>query len=167
MSQNSNQFNITNEKGALTLLENLNVIDAIVAAAETGTLVPGNAVTITDIAGKKTRVQLATALTDKIFGFIPTDVRTNEFVADEVVRVAFRDTVMVMEASAAIAAGADLQFDPATNKVATAVGANTIIGKALEKATADADLIMVLIQTPNENASLAAISVSNQAPYAV
>lgn len=148
MTQLSNQFGITNEVGSLTLLQNNNIIDAIVDASEAGTLVPGNAVLIKDVASKKTKIELATALTDAFFGFIPFDVRVASYTANDITKVVFNDCVMIMEASAAIAAGAEIQFDPSTNKVATQVAPNTKIGYALDKATADGDLINVLIKTP-------------------
>lgn len=147
MAQSSNQFKITNEKGSLTLVLNNNVIDALVASDAVSPLTPGMAVSIKDVAGK-IRVEEATALSSDIFGFVPYDVIENERNANEAVKVAFNDCVMVMEASAAIASGAELQFDPATKKVATLVSGNTKVGYALGKASADKDLINVLIKTP-------------------
>ncbi len=147
MAQNSNQFNITNEKGALTLVPNINVIDALIDKDESATLIPGDAVKIKDIAGKL-KIEKATGSTDAIFGFLPFDVRTSEFVANDAVKVALRDCVMVMEASAAIAVGASLEIDTTTMKVATATGVNTVIGTAFKKAVVDGDLIDVFIGTP-------------------
>jgi hypothetical protein len=53
---------------------------------------------------------------------------------------------MFMEASAAIARGADLEIVPTGVKVVTKT-TGTSIGRALDKATADGDLIRVLIKT--------------------
>lgn len=147
MTQLSNQFAISNEKGSLTLLQNNNVFDGLVSASEAGTLAPGAGLVITDVAGKKTRFELATAATDEIFGFVPFDIRVSSYVANDAVKAASNDCVMIMEASAAFASGAKLQFDPATLKVATQTGSNTIIGIALEKSAADGDLIPVFIKT--------------------
>ncbi len=148
MTQNSNQFQITNEKGTLTLVQNINVVNAIVDVDETATLVPGDAVKIKDVSGKTIKVEKATALTDDVFGFVPFDFIKNEYVLNESLKVAFNDSVMIMEASAAIAAGAQIQFDPATAKVATLIAPNTKIGFSLDKAAADGDLVRVLIKTP-------------------
>lgn len=151
MTQLSNQFNQTNEVGALTLLLNNNIFDGLVDADESGTLVPGNAVVMKDVASPKMKFELATALTDNIWGFVPYDVRIASYVANDVIKVAFNDCVMLMTASAAIATGVELQFDPSTNKVATKVAPNTSIGFALDKAAADGDLIKVLIKTPGNS----------------
>jgi hypothetical protein len=160
-TQYSNQFNITNIVGALTLLQNNNILSGLVDANESGTLVPGNAVLMKDVASKIPKFELATAKTDDIFGFIPSDIRTSEYVLNEPIKVAFNDCVMLMEASAAIAGGADLQYDPATNKVATRVAPNTTIGKCLDKAAADGDMVRVLIKTPgNVDQDLSGLTAS-------
>ena len=51
-----------------------------------------------------------------------------------------------MEASAAIARGATLEIEPSGEKVVTRT-TGTVIGRALDKASADGDLIRVLIST--------------------
>jgi hypothetical protein len=51
-----------------------------------------------------------------------------------------------MEASAAIARGADLEIVPTGNKVVTQ-STGTSIGRALDQAAADGDLIRVLVKT--------------------
>jgi hypothetical protein len=153
MSQFSNQFNITNEKGALTLVLNNNVIDALIAADAVTPLEAGMAVSIKDVSGK-IRVEEATALDSDIFGFVPFDVVTNSRGADEAIKVAFNDCVMVMEASEAIASGAAVQFDPSTKKISALVEGNTKIGYVLGKTAADGDLVNVLIKTPGSFSSI-------------
>ena len=70
MAQNSNQFNITNEKGTLTLIPDINVVSVLIDANETATLVPGDAVVLKDIASSIMKVEVASALTDDFFGFV-------------------------------------------------------------------------------------------------
>lgn len=148
MTQNSNQFNITPEKGMLTLLPNTNVANCKVDVNETATLVPGDPVVLKDVSGTIIIVEKAAALTDDVFGFVAKSIKQTEYVAEDMVQIAFADCCMKMEASAAIARGANVQIDPSTSKVATKAATNTVVGKALEKAAADEDLINVLILTP-------------------
>lgn len=161
MTQYSNQFIQSQEKGTLTLVLNNNVIPAIVDANETATLVAGDAVKLKDVSSKIPKIEKATALTDNIFGFIPYNVITNQYVANEALNVAFNDCVMVMQASAAIAVGVEVQYDPSTAKIATKVAPNTTIGVILDKATSDGDLVRVLIKTPgNSDYDLSGITAS-------
>lgn len=148
MAIESNQFGFIAEKGQMTLLENLNLVNCKIDDSETETLVPGYPVKIKDISNKVIVIEAADALTDDVFGFVPYNVKKNEYVAGEFIKVALDNCAMYMEASAAIAQGANIQADPATQKVATAVAPNLATGKALTKASADGDLIVVLIKTP-------------------
>lgn len=148
MTQNLNQFNQTPEKGQLDAAINWNLLGVRIDPASVADFTNSNgfAVKITDTDGKHITVDLATAASDDIFGFLPYEVKTNSPAAGDFVRVAFGDSVMLMEASAAIARGADLEILPAGNKVVTQ-STGTSIGRALDKAAADGDLIRVLIKT--------------------
>ena len=144
MAIQSNQFGILPKKGTLTLFPNLNLIDCQV---ESGTLVVGDAVEIVDVATSGViKVKKATALTSKFLGCVPYSVKQNDYVVDDMVRVAMDYCAMQMEASAAIGAGANVQFDPATGKVAPQASTNTTIGESLGKAAADGDLVVVMIK---------------------
>jgi len=146
MTQLSNQFLQTNEKGALDLAKNENLFDCRIDPASVATLNGGAPLKIVDVAGERIVVDLATLAADDIFGFLPLETKTNEFTASNLIRCASFMSVMVMEASAAIARGADLEIVPTGVKVATNAG-GTSIGRALDKAAADGDLIRVLIKT--------------------
>jgi len=148
MTQNLNQFKPTSEKGMLDLAINWNQFDCKIDPASVADFTNANgfAVKIVDVAGKSIMVDLATAAADDIFGFVPYEVKTNSYVAGDFIRVASLSGVMKMEASAAIARGADLEILPTGNKVLTNAG-GTSIGRALDKAAADGDLIRVLIKT--------------------
>lgn len=146
MTQLSNQFNQTNEKGALDLAINQNLFDCRIDPASVATITAGAPLKIVDVAGERIVVDLATLAADDIFGFMPLEIIRNEFAAGKPIRVAINLSVMVMEASAAITRGADLEIVPTGVKVATNAG-GTSIGRALDKATADGDLIRVLIKT--------------------
>lgn len=144
MVQNSNQFDITAEKGMLTGDPNWATLNCQVSTNEAATLVPGQSVLIEDAAGGQIPVVKAAATTNAIFGFITYNVRTSEYVALDQVKIAKKGDIMIMEAGAAIARGADLEVVITGNKVQTQA-TGTTIGTALDKAAADGDLIRVLI----------------------
>lgn len=146
MTQTSNQFAQTTEKGMLSEAINTNLFNVRIDPASVATLSGGAPVKMVDIAGEQIVVDLATLAADDIWGFLPLGVKTNEFAAGKFTRAAINLSVMYMEASAAIARGADLEIVPTGVKVATNAG-GTSIGRALDKATADGDLIRVLIKT--------------------
>lgn len=145
MTQNVNQFGMSLEKGLLTLSKD-NLFDVKVDNASVATLVNGAAVKITDTTDSQITVDIATAAADDIFGFVVYESRKNSHTAGDLIRVACMNSVMQMEASAAIARGASVEIVPTGEKVAT-VAAGTVIGRALDKAAADGDLIRVLIST--------------------
>lgn len=144
MTQTSNQFAMSAEKGQLTLDPNWATLNTQVSVNEAGTLVAGQAVTIEDAAGAQIPVEAATATTDAIFGFVTYNVRTDSYSAEDQVKIAKNGDVMWMEAGAAIARGADLEAVITGQKVQTQA-TGTTIGTALDKAAADGDLIRVLI----------------------
>lgn len=141
----SNQFSVLPQKGTLTLFPNVNLVDCQVDVSEAGTLKAGDPVVIVDAAGSVIKVKKAAA-DDKFLGCIPYSVKGNEYVAHEMVRVAMDYVCMVMEASAAITSGIEVEIDPATGKVAPQTATNTVVGDALGKAAGDGDLIPVIIK---------------------
>ena len=141
----SNQFSVLPAKGTLTLFPNWNVVDCQLDDSESGELKAGDPVVVVDAAGSVIKVKKAAA-DDKILGCVPYSVKTDKYVAGEMVRVAMDYCCLVMEASAAIASGIEVQIDPATGKVAPQTGTNTVLGDALGKASADGDLIPVMIK---------------------
>ena len=144
-----NQFALKKQKGNLTTAPDWNVLTCKIDAGQVGTLTYGDAVKIKGTAAGQTTVEKVALATDDMFGFIVYSIRKNSYVAGDYVNVAFTDAVMFMEASAAIASGAPVQYDPTTSKIATQAAGNTTVGIALQKATSTGDLIPVLIKTPN------------------
>lgn len=146
MTQLQNQFELAREKGQLVLSSNTtpHSFNCQVVSTESGTLTPGQAVVLSDTAGEQILVEAASAIDDDIFGFVPYAVETNEYVALDQIKVAGKQAVMLMEASAAIARGADVEIVLSGNKVATA-DTGTVIGRCLDKAAADGDLVRVEI----------------------
>ena len=148
MTQFLNQTRPTSEKGMLDLGINSNLFDCRIDPASVADLsdVNASAFKIVDVAGKSIIVDVATLAADDIFGFLPYEVKTNSYVAGDFIRLATNMSVMKMEASAVVARGADLEILPAGSKVLTNAG-GTSIGRSLDKAAADGDLIRVLIKT--------------------
>ena len=71
MTQLSNQFLQTNEKGALDLAKNENLFDCRIDPNSVATLSGGAPLKIVDVAGERIVVDLATLAADDIFGFLP------------------------------------------------------------------------------------------------
>ncbi len=149
-SLNPNQFTETTIRGALDLRLNFNTVAVQVYTSETGELYPGSPVKLVDSAGGVPKVVAITASTDEIFGFVNFDIKSRAFVAGDMMEVSIKGNVMWMYAAAAIARGAKCVFDYANNGVGpiSGAGAETLVGWAYDKASAQGDLIRVYIETP-------------------
>lgn len=153
MALNINQFAQIPVQGELDLKFNTTVLSGEIASTENGTLVPGQAVVMADTAGGVPKFTAVASATDDIYGFISYDIKSQNFVAgDRIEVVAMRNGVMYMTASAAIARNAQVMVVVASKKVATATSSQRIIGRALDKASADGDLIRVTIDLPGATA---------------
>ncbi|PHS61010.1 MAG: hypothetical protein COB09_18865 [Thalassobium sp.] len=144
MTQGLNQFAMTAEKGQLTLDPNWDTLNCQVDNGQVADLVTAQAVLLATTTGAQLPVISITAVTDAIFGFVTYNTRTDSYAANKQVKIARRGDVMIMEASAAITRGALLEVLIAGNKVVTKTSGTTI-GKALDIALADGDLIRVEI----------------------
>ena len=147
MALEVNQFEISRVKGQIQKAPSPNIITALIDKDSTETFGSGTAVKLEDIAGKQIVVEKAAA-NDEVYGFIVYNIKDNSPKAGDVVTVAFDNSFMVMEANAAIAAGAKLEIVATGDKVVGHAGTNKKVGIAVEKATASGDLITVHIKTP-------------------
>lgn len=146
MSQFQNQFSQSVVKGLVDLKLSHNTFPCVVASNESAPLVPGQAVKIADVAGGAIVVTAVTSDEDKIFGFVAYNNKDASFAASSFVEVASDMSVMYLEASAAIARGAEVQYVVTGAKVVTAAtGSHSIVGTCLDKAAADGDLVRVLL----------------------
>lgn len=155
MALTMNQFSMQAVKGQLNLGVNANVINARIKSDSVATFGSGSAVKIVDIASNGEIIVEKAAATDEIYGFITYKIKDNSPVAGDRVEVAFANSFMIMEAGAAIAAGASLEIVASGDKVITNAGSNKVVGIALKKAAADGDLIIVHILTPLVNQIIA------------
>jgi hypothetical protein len=153
MSLNINSFGLSTVQGKLDEQHNPSTFPAQIDSSSAGNLVPGQAVKIVDSAGGVPKVVECAANSDDVFGFINYDIKSQAFNAgDRVELSAFRGNVMYMTASAAIARNAKVSIVISGSKVVTASTGLTIVGRALDKASANGDLIRVMIDLPGTTA---------------
>lgn len=149
MVQSVNQFAQKPEQGQLDLTGGRPTLTGQVDSSETGTLVAGQAVKMVDSAGGIPKF-VAAGQDDDIYGFVCYNFKNTEFVAGDQFEVTTGSgAIMYMTAVAAIARNAQVMIDDTEVKVATAaVGSHRIVGRALDKAAADGDLIRVSVYLP-------------------
>jgi hypothetical protein len=155
MALNISQFAMSTVQGAIDLTVGVrSVLSAQIGSGSAGGLVAGQAVKLVNSAGGIPDVVECAADTDDVFGFIAYSIKDQAFAALDKAEIAFgRGAVMYMTASAAIAPGDKVMIVVASKKVAIATSGKTIVGRALDKAAADGDLIRVMIDLPGTAAA--------------
>ncbi len=146
MALNQNQFGMTGTVG--TLIETTGpVVKGQFYSGTTGATVgAGEMLGITSTTvSNVTKFQKLTGTTGNAFGVVLTDPFREYFSVAEKISVAAMGTQVLMTASAAITAGANLQYQASTGKVATHTGANLIIGVAMTDAAGDDSLVRVFV----------------------
>lgn len=134
-------------KGQIVSGYNSNQLSVQINPSSVGTFVGGTAVKLIDGTQKIPVVDVAAA-TDDIYGFVTYSIKDNTPAAGDIINLAIGNTVMAMQASAAIVRGAKVEIVASGAKVATSAGTNKIVGIALDKASAADDLIRVQILAP-------------------
>lgn len=144
MALGMNQFGMTTVKGSYM---NGPVMEAeFYSADSTATVTPGEFVCIgSTVAPLVTKVIKGSGATSKYFGVVLTNPLKESYAVGEKLQVALLGAIVIVEASAVIAAGASLQYAYDTFKVATQTASNTIVGIALENAAGDESLIRAFI----------------------
>lgn len=146
MALNQNQFAMstlkgTKDSGLGTVLE-VQIYDA----SATTEFVAGEMVCIgSTTAPNITKVIKGTGLTSAYFGVILTNPLKASFYSGDKVQIAILGSIVLVEASAPITAGASLQYDYSTAKFATQTASNTIVGIAMENAAADTSLFRMMV----------------------
>lgn len=149
MAININQFSQTVVQGVLALALEPNTITCEIDTTSAGSLVPGQAVKIVDSLYGIPKVVEIAADTDDIFGFINYNIKDATFGVGARCEISmFRGNVMWMTVSAAVARNAKVMAVVSGSKVATATVGKTVIGRALDKASTNGDLIRVIIDLP-------------------
>ena len=154
MAQNMNQFVQTPVVGNLDLQTNPNpsvfTCRFVDASATTGTtLVPGEGTLLIDRGASDTPgppiVDERAADANAIFGVKIYTTESNESASGAIVQIAGSGAVIFMNAGAAIARGASVALVLATPGNVVTQTSETVLGIALDKASAANDIIRVLI----------------------
>lgn len=145
---NPNQFRQSVVKGLADLRMNTNTIPCRVDADQSTALVAGQKVKIKDVAGGTPVVEAISSDEDKVFGIVSYNLKDAEFEANAAVEILSYGSVVYVEASAAIARGADVMPVISGEKVAVATAGKSVIGMAIDKAAADGDLIRIMVLEP-------------------
>jgi hypothetical protein len=147
MTLNINQFNQSAIQGMTDLRFGGAVVSAQIDVSSGGSLPPGQAVKVVDSLGGVPKVVECAADSDEVFGFIVYDQIHPTFDAYDPCNIALVNggACMFMTASAAIARNAVVTIVVASDKVKTAAGGGRDVGRAYDKASADGDLIRVLL----------------------
>lgn len=149
MALNQNQLVEIAVQGMMDLKFGGPVISCVVYGSESSALIPGQAVKMRDTANGVPIVTAVAADTDDVFGFVVYNQKDQSYAAGDMVEIAcFRNGVMYMTASAAIARNAKVMVVVSGSKVALATSGKTIVGRALDKATNNGDLIRVFVDLP-------------------
>lgn len=154
MAQKLNQFAQTAERGQIALLNaDSFILSAVVDASipAQSTLKTGDLVKIVGTSKGVPHVIPTTAAADAPFGFVVFNaVKNDGFKAGDRVEIMFTGGWMYMIASAAITAGSQVIYTPASGQVTAAVASpsnGAIVGVALDAASAAGDLIRVYVKT--------------------
>lgn len=149
MALTLNQFSQSAIQGMMDLQRSKNTISVQIDSSESGTLVAGQAVTRVNSAGGVPKVIAATTDGDTIFGYIIYDIKNSSFVKGNSCEIATGfDDVMFMTAGGALAPLDYVMPVIASKKVIKATAGKPISGYALDKASADGDLIRVVTSLP-------------------
>ncbi len=146
MTISQNQFTQSMVKGVLSGRPNLNSLPVQLDVTTAGNIGPATAVKVVNSAGGVPKVVEVAADTDDIMGFINYNGKDADFDAYAAMEISQDGNVMVMEASAAIARNAEVMVVVTGSKIATATSGKRIVGRTLDKAAADGDLVRVQIK---------------------
>lgn len=150
---NTNQFNQTRSVGDLDLTTNPNppiYTAQYNKAGAGGDIIPGTGVKLVDLGasdfvGVLPIVDVRTGDADAIEGILIYDpAKATKSIGDRV-SIAGKGAIIVMEASAAIARGAKVALVLAAPGEVVTLGGEALLGKAMDKAAADGDLLRVQV----------------------
>lgn len=145
--QNQNQFVQSPVLGQVDFTVNPNIKSAKINPASVATVLQsGQWFKIVDVAGNEVIVDVA-AITDVPYGVAIYNPRKNLYSPGDTIELGCAGTVVYLEASAAIARGAQVQNDPTGPTVATLAGAvNAAVGLCLDKPGAASTLARIEVR---------------------
>ena len=149
MTLNQNQFNQSPVQGQMDLQRSKNLLSCEVDVSSAGGLIPGQAVKLVDQLGKLPHVVECAADSDLVFGYIAYNLKDRTYAALDRVEISTgADDVMYMTAAGALSVLTPIMPVIASKKVTAATGGKPISGYNLDKASADGDLIRVVVACP-------------------
>lgn len=154
--QKPNQFKQSVVKGMLDLAYGNKIFPCLVDSTQATPLKAGMVVSLVPTgAGGPPKIIETADDTTALFGVVCYNTKQAEFKAQDSVEVAAFDSVIYVEASAAIARGAKVSYVQASAKVKTAVAGNKVLGMALDVASGDGDLIRIAVASATVDAVIA------------
>lgn len=133
--------------GMYVYMANLPQLHNVLVASSVTSTAPlkAGAVLTLDAASTNTNAPVAkqAAVTDPIFGILVYNPIQSSFVGNDRIAIARDGDIVWMPAAAAVNVGAELYFNASNQVTSTPTAGNSIVGKALTKATAAGDLIQV------------------------
>lgn len=147
---NQNQFTITTLKG--TLDSGTSITCQYHSADPADSISAGEFVMLADVAAAVAPavsvVKKGVDRASQYLGMVLTNPLKAAWVSGDKLEVAILGTIAMVEAGSALASGASLAYDPLTPGVVIGAGAGeSVVGIAMEKATAAGQLIRCLVLT--------------------
>lgn len=147
-----NQFALNPIVGMVDLRFSDDTIAVQIDASQVSSLAAGSAVKMVDSIGGIPKVVGCAANSDNCLGFINYDIKSQQFVAGDKAEISLAGNVMYLAAVGAISRGARVQLDLSyiggVKTITTSSGAS-IVGFALDKATAAGQLVRIKLQSPS------------------
>lgn len=147
---NQNQFALTTTVGSLDSGNDNTLTVQFYNADPAATIGAGEFVVLSSAAAANAPAVSVVAkgadATGAYFGVVLTNPLKSYWVPGEKMEIGVLGAIVMVEASAAIACGSKLQYNPTTAQVALKTGSNSIVGVAMENATAAGQLIRAFIQ---------------------
>lgn len=149
MALNQNQFTLASIKGSKIHGGTSQVMSVqFYSATATDVLTAGEFVILDSAtpAGSMPRVKVGANANAEFFGVVLTNPIVESFSVGEKLEIGIYGSVVVMEASEAISVGVSVAYDPTSKKINAHGAGEKAVGIALSKASADGDLIRVLVR---------------------
>lgn len=150
MALNQNQFAITPVPGDISNRGSGVVVNAQIKIGEIAPILPGQAVKIVDVASQLPVVTALTGQNDVPMGVITRNLKNAAYTEGNIVELALMNTIVYMTASEAISWLQPVHYNYSTDKVEVLDGSYPQVGLAYDKATADGDVIRVLVTVPTD-----------------
>lgn len=145
-----NQFAQLPYLGTLDQRFNYNTVPCMVDDSQSGSILAGQPVKIVDSADGSPKVVAIAAITDEVFGYVNFNVKNRHYSAGDAVEISQAGNVIWLNATAAIARGAQVCVSfVSVGAVTPSTSTANIVGYAFDKAVSPGDLIRVKLSCPS------------------